>query len=382
MALTVAQAVELPVAKSFRLAAGTTGLNRMIEKVNLLDFEYDTWEPEGTEPDGMFDEKAFVVTSMIFAKDAPDKILPVMKQLYANGISALAIKDVYYKELPKEALEFANEKSLPVFFFDSATNFSDNIVVSLTKAIEEYDDVEGQEEKVAFLLQDNLSIINRAKMQEELFPYLQEPFQFFYFLPKRMFTKFAYHHKVLLLRKKKKKGIDILPYQYGILVCVSDKSKQMLPKLMEYLELEQGTYYCGVSKDNGKIEESVYKIKESIYACNYTQIIGRDSSCFADMGIWQVILPNKENYWMKAYCDGIIHRLKSYDGEGSGEIYPTVVAYVKSGCDSGKTAEMMMVHKNTIRYRLGKARELLGMEDKPEDFNESIILAVYFKEGI
>lgn len=382
MALTVAQAVELPVAKAFRLVAGTTGLNRIIEKVNLLDFEYDTWEPEGNEPDGLFDEKSFVVTSMIFAKDAPEKILPVIRQLHMNGVSALAIKEVYYKELPQDALEYANEKSIPVFFFDSETNFSDNIVVNLTKAIEEHDDVDGQEEKVAFLLQDNLSIMNRAKLQEELFPNMQAPYRCFYFLPKSIFSKFAYHHKVLMLRKKQKKGIIILPYQYGIIVSASGDEKWTVPKLMEYLELEHGKYYCGVSRDNGKTEELVYKIKESIYACTHAQRTGKDAGYFENMGIWQVVLPNQENYWMKSYCNGIINQLKAYDAESNGELYPTIVAYVKNDCDSNQTAKAMMVHKNTIRYRLGKARELLGLEEKTGNFNESIILAVYFNESL
>lgn len=85
---------------------------------------------------------------------------------------------------------------------------------------------------------------------------------------------------------------------------------------------------------------------------------------------------------MKSYCNGIINQLKAYDAESNGELYPTIVAYVKNDCDSNQTAKAMMVHKNTIRYRLGKARELLGLEEKTGNFNESIILAVYFNESL
>ena len=382
MAITVAQLMDQPVAEGFKLIGGAAGLDRIIEKVNLLDFEYDTWEPKGVEPDGLFDEKSVVVTSMIFAKDAPEKILPVMKQLHANGVSALAIKEVYYKELPLDALEYVNEKAMPVFFFDSCNHYSDNIVVSFTKAIEEHSNVDGQEEKVAFLLQDNLGMLNRGMLIEELFPNLCTPYQCFYFMPKDIYSKFAYHHKILVLRKKIERGLVVLPYQYGILVAVFGETKWSASKLLEYLELEKGKFYCGVSKRDGKKEELVYKIRESIYASNHAQIVGINVSRFENMGIWQVILPNKENYWMKSYCSEVVNKLKAYDAEGNSELYDTVATYVRNGCDISKTAEVMMVHNNTIRYRISKAKEVLELEGKTENFNESIVFAILFYENL
>jgi DNA-binding PucR family transcriptional regulator len=41
-------------------------------------------------------------------------------------------------------------------------------------------------------------------------------------------------------------------------------------------------------------------------------------------------------------------------------IRETVLAYIESGLNVEATARGLFVHKNTVRYRLGKAEELLG----------------------
>ncbi len=41
-------------------------------------------------------------------------------------------------------------------------------------------------------------------------------------------------------------------------------------------------------------------------------------------------------------------------------IRETVLAYIESGLNAEATAQGLFVHKNTVRYRLGKAEELLG----------------------
>ena len=100
--------MELPLAKDFVLVAGKGGLARTVEHVNLLDYEYDTRIPSGEETDGLFDQRSIVVTSMLFAKDRPDTILQVVKQLYVDGVSSIAVIQAYYKVLPQEVIAFAD----------------------------------------------------------------------------------------------------------------------------------------------------------------------------------------------------------------------------------------------------------------------------------
>lgn len=382
MSLTVKEIKELPVAESFQLIAGASGLNQPIEHVNLLDFEYDAYVPDAKSSDGIFDSKSIVVTSLLYAKGKPDKILPVVKQLFLDGVSALAVKAVYYKDLPEDVLTFANEKGFPIFLFGSEANFAENVVVGLTLAIEDYNNVSILEEKLMFFLQDNLTSYNRISLMDELFPDLFAPFQCIYYMPKKIGSAFSFHRLILSYRKSKDQSMTILPYQYGLLVTLSSPTPHSLQDVHNILGLSPTGYYCGVSQIADKKDDLVHKIKESFYSSNFGQIHNKNVSYFKDIGIWKIILPNLNNYWMQAYCSDIINQLKGYDIDGSCELYNTISCYVINSFDINQTAALMHVHKNTVRYRVNKAKELLSAKDNLGELHQIILLAIYFHEAM
>lgn len=101
-----------------------------------------------------------------------------------------------------------------------------------------------------------------------------------------------------------------------------------------------------------------------------------------EMGIWQMILPNRENIWMQKYCKGIIKKLQDADQETGSEICHTIETYIKQSGDMKQTAEQIAVHENTVRYRLKKAQEVLKLEDKDMEFQQTIWLAFTYKDGL
>lgn len=115
MALLVRDMLSLPVAQTFRLVAGEGGLNNQVRYVNLLDFEYDMAELGTKGSKGMFNARSFIVTSLQFAKHDFNRILPAFQQLKRDGVSAIAVKEVYFQTLPAKVVQFANENNIAVF---------------------------------------------------------------------------------------------------------------------------------------------------------------------------------------------------------------------------------------------------------------------------
>ena len=74
-----------------------------------------------------------------------------------------------------------------------------------------------------------------------------------------------------------------------------------------------------------------------------------------------------------------MEQLKKYDVDGNCELYDTIVCYVKYDCNINRTAEELLLHKNTVRYRIAKAREILGMEECEGEFHAVIFLTVHFQ---
>ena len=83
----------------FTLISGASGVYRNISNVVILDYE-------GIEGDfSGFHEGDFVITNLLFAKNDPGKIYPAFLSLIEKGVSAFAIKTVFYSDLPDEVMQ-------------------------------------------------------------------------------------------------------------------------------------------------------------------------------------------------------------------------------------------------------------------------------------
>ena len=152
MALLVRDMLSLPVAQTFRLVAGEGGLNNQVRYVNLLDFEYDMAELGTKGSKGMFNAQSFIVTSLQFAKHDFNRILPAFQQLKRDGVSAIAVKEVYFQTLPAKVVQFANENNIAVFLFASEKNYLEDVVVGMAIALDESENFLALSEKVGQLL--------------------------------------------------------------------------------------------------------------------------------------------------------------------------------------------------------------------------------------
>lgn len=88
-------------------------------------------------------------------------------------------------------------------------------------------------------------------------------------------------------------------------------------------------------------------------------------------------LPEKE---LNLYCHQKIQELGEYDRTHNTELCATLQVYLEQTKSLVRTAEILFIHRNTVRYRINKCEELLGT--KLEDGNEifSYILSLRLLE--
>lgn len=55
-------------------------------------------------------------------------------------------------------------------------------------------------------------------------------------------------------------------------------------------------------------------------------------------------------------------RLARYDREHGTELMDTLFIYLQNGCNTQRASKMLSLHKNTLLYRLGRIREILGFD--------------------
>ena len=165
MAITILEAMKLPTLKDFELIAGYRGLDREIQRASILDYEYE--KSLSDKPIQTYFEKGdFVISILIYAKDDPSLILESVKGLVSDGVSGLAVKNIYYDVLPEEVIKYANQMDFPIFMFDKKGSYYEDIVTEIYDKNKEKNSISYQEAKIGILLKEDMdksSVKNMAK---------------------------------------------------------------------------------------------------------------------------------------------------------------------------------------------------------------------------
>lgn len=79
---------------------------------------------------------------------------------------------------------------------------------------------------------------------------------------------------------------------------------------------------------------------------------------------------------MRSFVDGAIGPLIRHDRENNTPYLETLAAYVRAGCRSQQCANEMGIHVTTLRYRMARVADLLGIDVDTPDRRFSIELAL------
>ena len=74
----------------------------------------------------------------------------------------------------------------------------------------------------------------------------------------------------------------------------------------------------------------------------------------------------------------LLEPLRAYDAERGSDLVTTLRTYVACGFSPTRSAERLVVHPNTVLYRLRRVRELTGRD--PQDPDDLVLLALALKQ--
>ena len=70
-----------------------------------------------------------------------------------------------------------------------------------------------------------------------------------------------------------------------------------------------------------------------------------------------------------SYCNPVLARMAALDAEDGTKYVETLREYLTNMCNANRTAKAMRLHKNTVLYRVGRIRELFGI-----DFDDALLM--------
>lgn len=365
--MVLEEVMKLPLLSGFRLVAGGKGMRRAVRLMGILDHEYVDVCQEPLESDGIFAPGSFVLTSLLLAKDDPGKILPAFKQLLIDGCCAVAVKEVYYKELPQAVLDFANDENFPVFMYDDVD--MENIIYDVYAAINQQKNLFALESLVTDIIESTGTLEQKASMIKELFGSLPAPYRCEYSLFLEAMDNLSYERLFTELNDQRIPGCLFFPYRRGILAVISEQSAQE-----NSWKRKMPLHVTGVSNSCLKRAEFSYAAIESISAAKYAKMNRLSQSAYSELGIYKILLPEQNNYWLPLLCREVTDKIHSADA--SGELWETVAEYINQGMDVNQTAKSLILHNNTVRYRIAKVARLMGCEEEKPEFRTVLYLVV------
>jgi DNA-binding PucR family transcriptional regulator len=177
-------------------------------------------------------------------------------------------------------------------------------------------------------------------------------------------------------------------YRGGLLIIYTDDKESeadfelKIQKVLIEVDqlLKPNVYWTGIGNTHEDLSELDYGINESLFATKHAELTDVQSSHFQTIGLYSILLPYQNDFWMKQFKARIIDPIVAYDALYHTELLATAEVYVKEGGKIPETSARLFLHKNTVRYRIEKLKSLLGAHHHDLDFYEVLAVAMRLNE--
>lgn len=373
MAVTLREIIKQVQHLEMKLVAGEAGLDHEVSWTHMVDSDTISAFLQGQE--------LTFTTGLGLNENLT--LLRLVKEVWRNKASGIVINTgPYISEIGQDVIDFANEKGFPVFEVPWRVRMAEImriICFAITK-----------EQQNAIEVATALNNAFLCPSQEELYVSA--------LMRKGYFTDSAYtvvnvcvledNDRVTGTRLEQilsKLSSHIRCNYNGILCCAQDK--QILLVLCDYSDeacrktterifqilcrmvCQKEQIFVSVSKQISGIRQ-IYKSyqfaeKMSDLLC-VCQVPGEQSTdggkiiFYKDLGIYRVLLTLTDKEAIKEYLADTVAPLYEYDEMNHSDLVRVLQCYLANDCSVKSASQELIVHRNTINYKLGKAAEILG----------------------
>lgn len=133
-----------------------------------------------------------------------------------------------------------------------------------------------------------------------------------------------------------------------------------------------GSQFSGASGDT-----AARSYQRALLACRLTAPEVQVAT-YDDLGLARIVVENRDDEELRTLADRYLRAIEDYDGQHCRDLMTTLSAYFACGRNYARTAEQLVVHLNTVKYRLRRCSELSGfdIEDPATALNVEIALVI------
>lgn len=375
MSITLREIVKQVEHLEMKLVAGEEGLDREVLWTHMVDSDTISAFLQGQE--------LTFTTGIGISEKLP--LLKLVQEVYRNGASGIVINiGPYVDKIGQDVLDFANEKAFPVFEVPWKIHMAEIMRIICFAITKE------QQSRIEVTAALNNAFLCPAQEELYVFPLMRKGY-----LADSVYTAVTIRVEV---QKNTVAGerMEQLHSQLGshlrcnykrILCCAQEK--QLVLVLCDYTGQERKhvlTYifqhFCNELKKEetavfcvGNQAEELRQLHKSYETANQMaevsalgripgeEVYGRHKMIvYKNAGIFRILFALKDEEVMQEYVRDTVQPLLEYDALHNTDLAGVLQCYLRHDGSLQDTANELIVHRNTVNYKINKASEILQMD--------------------
>lgn len=372
MSITVKDVLSLELLDKAIVVTGHSGLHRDVLRVNFTDCPIDDGDPGYS----LVSKGDLYIHSFYIDYVDENKIYDIINFYIQTGSSCCIAMDYYLKEIPDKVKKLANDHQYPIIMINADVPYAD-LIQNIGELIltEKLNLV--SETKLNRLLYENLSATDTQAILNYLIPGQPEHFVCLY-------VTFNNCSPVDIRQVKSDLSLqfhlNMIRYQNGgfllLDLSVYKNFSTLLPTLLHIFSRLEKTFYLGISGIGERSDGLPQGFREALDASHIGRLTDSQVTRFEDGSLFNLLFPLKDHDALKKYCSRILQPLRDYEKTYSINLIETIAVFLELNGDFAEAAVRLNSHENTIRFRIKKARSLLGLENEPYVFIERVSIAL------
>lgn len=393
--------LRLPALKKAQIVAGEEGLNRSVTWVHVVELpNVQEWVNSG--------ELIFITG--VGLKNIEKDLINIIHGMNDKNAAGLFIEvGPYIQEIPEKVINIANELELPIFQIPFELKVID-ITQSICRLIfNNYSKERSMNELMKEILYGDFSeeIGERAVFygydaEKKYRAMIVDINKFSQYIEKENIkdeniiielksvveniikdTCNKYNKKILYVTKSDSYTV-MVPLsdklsKNGEVYSIADEIREKISKNVKGLTVNIGIgNSCNELKDFKRSVSQALKSLKILKACKRID----STREYKELGVYRLLFKIDDIDELRNICEEVLGALIEQDKKNGTDFLNTLEVFLREDRNLGKTAEVLFVHRNTMKYRLARIEEILQCDLENANVCFNISLAYKIKRFI
>lgn len=374
--IQVKELLKMPLFQNFKLIAGENGLDQQLSNVVILEYE------SVNNAYHVFNKGDFILTSLFFAVNDHDAIVPALKNVINRNIAGIAIKTVFFDDIPMEIKKYAYEKKISIFTFNDV--YMEDLILCVNNVLKLKQKFLISESNITKLVNNSLSPDLIQNIVKQINPLFFPNVTVAFITPKDEKSKIEFTSYFYELFYKNYTSVISTHYSYikyksGMLIIYTSPDTEQIScsifnELLNSIKLNPALFFMGISEQKHSYNNFNVAIKMSIWANQVGQMNHNNITYYNDIGIYKWIAPLFNESTIEDDYKDLVYKIKEYDKHYNSNLWDTLIIFIENNGEYSKTAKALFQHPNTIRYRIKKIQEITNLNSN--DFYAQLYICV------